>query len=149
MTTRRIHLKDYTDAELREMPAGPLADWLVAQATGATVDDWNGLSWNIATDDGLMLHWEDDEDAPAEHYQAHRGPSSHWSAAGPLLTRMMRDNGARLSEPHLGEYCVTFCDTPDSLAVHGAHAGTPMLAVCRAALVLARRKLDAKEAPHA
>lgn len=140
MTTRRIYLKDYTEAELREMPAGPLCDWLVAQTAGREpLYDSVVRSFRVRCV-GFAASWYDDRETP----QTNTSWSADWSAAGPLLERLMLEELGHVWPRVPGGFEFLTPYRVDQWRVV-ARADTPQLAIARAALVLARRKLDPKE----
>jgi hypothetical protein len=140
---RRIHLKDYSEAELREIPAGALCEWLVEQIAPHELLGVLAGDWTLICESGATLVWDTTEDdEPREHWQAYNRPSSHWSAAGPLLERLMREHGAWMRQPRPGTFHLVYAFDAEC-ATQTIVAPTPQLAICRAALVIARRKLEA------
>lgn len=141
MPDRRIHLRDYSEAELREMPAGALCDWLTAQAVHGPPRDEHG-QWRICHYPH-GCHWTQGS-AYMEIRGAHKY-STKWSAAGPLLERLMRENGVYVApsgdrQRFVAWRRVAMSDSwgDDESFIDGPE---PQLAICRAALVIARRKI--------
>lgn len=141
MTTRRIHLKDYSEVELREMPAGPLCHWLLAQALGGEpsahehpvgsyrVSGGYPYDWTRGKFD-VHLGWWNDKDEPTDYPSSGKW-STDWSAAGPLLERLMRESG--MSPARMTTLLQEMDD--DKLALEPFKP----VNIARAALVLAQR----------
>lgn len=148
--SRRIHLREYSEAELRAMEAGPLLDWLVAQAMGRKVERALTLSGAYKTSD-RGAYWWDNSNVPDDWGPGDRF-SRDWSAAGRAL-EWLAANGVSISLD-----CLT---TPNISSTHVqgrvpktvwrvfrneedpalAVAPTPQLAVARAVAVVGRRRI--------
>lgn len=147
--TRRIFLKDYSAAECASMDAGPLMDWLVAQARKIKPERRDSLGWCVI-DDGDSLDWWNGDNQPrsgeCQSALDHSGTNYLCASTdGNAALRVLRwMNGAILKMTHTG---------PDRWTCEGnihietvfngriwADGPTPHVAICRAALALAKSR---------
>lgn len=145
--SRRIFLKDYTADECAALDAGPLMDWLVAQAIGNTPGPPNNnhdKGWVIML--GITLEtsivWWDDEISPRCYHgiQGWFKFSTDGNAALRVLEWLKQSRRPwHLIPSALGVegWSLGFEDVPD---VEYHSSPTPHVAICRAALALAKAK---------
>jgi hypothetical protein len=145
--SNRIHLKDYSVEELREMEAGGTMDWLCNQILGARVDEWksslSGHCLRIEPDDHPIQFWHHGESYPQWANHETDCPSTKWSAAGRLLDHFAaRGVSTRLHFIPQRENSIWICGLLKDGPAVLAESEIPHLAICRAALVLARGRME-------
>jgi hypothetical protein len=150
MTQRRVFLHEYTEREVREMPAGALLDWLLDQHVrgsqvyvGLHVNGRESTRCHMLESDRWFLNRDQPEGRGLPRY------SSDWAHCGLLLYQMMRENGAFLHQPPDNGGKVFWCEWGRDMCHDLVGAPTPQLAIARASVILALRKLAASRQPGA